>query len=205
MDNIERKLPPLPLTLKKEILEKGILKKMPAGMEILKEGQFVKVIPIVLEGSLKVFASYEDKELLLYYIEPAESCIMSFSAGLGHYPSKVFAIAEKDTEVLLLPVESVSDWVKKYPPFNDLFYRQFSQRYEDLMRTIQHVLFDKMDKRLYDYLLEKAKVLGSKKLNLRHHEIAREMGTAREVISRVLKKLEKENKVLQHPHHIEIL
>jgi len=99
MNNIERKLPSLPLSLKKEILEKGILKNIPAKTEILKEGQFLKVIPLVLEGSLKVFSSYEDKELLLYYIEPAESCIMSFSAGLGHYPSKVFAIAEKDNLV----------------------------------------------------------------------------------------------------------
>jgi len=73
------------------------------------------------------------------------------------------------------------------------------------LQTINHVLFDKMDKRIFDYLVEKSKVLGNKKLNLRHHEIAKEMGTAREVVSRVLKKLEKENKVHQHPHHIEIL
>jgi len=205
MTEIEKKLPPLPLQLKNEILEKGILKNIPVGTEILREGQYVKAVPIVLEGLLKVFSRRDDRELLLYYIEPSESCIMSFSAGLWHVPSKVFAKAEEDSQVLLLPVELIPQWVREYPALNDLFFQQFNQRYDDLLQTIQHLLFDKMDKRLYDYLKEKSDVLGTKILDLRHHEIAREMGTAREVVSRVMKKLERENKVRQLPKGIEIL
>ena len=205
MDDKERKLPPLPLHLKNEILEKGTLKKIPAGTEILREGQYVKAVPLVLSGLLRVASSHKDKELLLYYIEPEESCIMSFSAGLWNLPSKVFAMAEEDTEVILLPVTFIQDWVRKYPSLNDLFFRQFNKRYEDLLHTIHHVLFDKMDKRLLEYLKEKAKVLGSKSLDLRHHQIARDLGTAREVVSRVMKKLEEEKKVRQLPHSIEIL
>ncbi len=205
MIEIERKLPPLPLQLKNEILEKGILKNIPVGTEILREGQYVKAVPIVLEGLLKVFSRRDDRELLLYYIEPSESCIMSFSAGLWHAPSKVFAKAEEDSKVLLLPVELIPQWVREYPALNDLFFQQFNQRYDDLLQTIQHLLFDKMDKRLYGYLKEKSEVLGTKFLDLRHHQIAREMGTAREVVSRVMKKLERENKVRQLPKGIEIL
>ena len=205
MDLIERKLPFLPLPLKNEILKNGQLTKFPAGTEILREGQYVKVIPLVIEGLIKVVSSYEDKELLLYYIEPSESCIMSFSAGLWDLPSKIFARAEEDSEVLLLPVSLVKEWVRNYPALNQLFFRQFNKRYDDLLQTIHHVLFDKMDKRLLDYLREKATVLNSQKLNLRHNQIARELGTAREVISRVLKKLEVENKVIQHNNYIEIL
>ncbi|HMQ46902.1 MAG TPA: Crp/Fnr family transcriptional regulator [Saprospiraceae bacterium] len=195
----------MPLALKQEILEKGKLLSVPAGTEILREGQYVQVVPLVLEGLLKVFSSYEDKELLLYYIAPAESCVMSFSAALWHTPSKVFAIAEEDTQALLLPVDLLRDWVKKYPSLNDLFFQQFNKRYEDLLQTIHLVLFEKMDKRLYDYLKEKAKNLDTERIDLRHHQIAREMGTAREVVTRVLKKLEKDRLIIQHANGIEIL
>ena len=205
MTEIERKLPPLPLSLKNEILEKGVVKTVPAGTEILREGQYVKFVPLVLEGLLKVFSNYEDKELLLYYIEPLESCIMSFSAGLSHMPSKVFAMAEEDTKALLLPIHLIPQWVRKYPSLNELFFQQYSSRYEDLLQTIHQLLFDKMDKRLYDYLKEKSKMMDKKILDLRHHQIAREMGTAREVVSRVMKKLERENKVRRLPKGIEIL
>ena len=205
MNPIERKLPSLLLELKQEILDKGIVKIIPAGTELLREGQYVKVIPVVLEGLIRVFSQYEDRELLLYYIEPAESCVMSFSAGLWSAPSKVCAVTEENTETLLLPVELINDWVRKYPSLNDLFFRQFNKRYEDLLQTIHQVLFEKMDKRLYDYLLDKSSLLDEKVLDLRHHQIARELGTAREVVSRVIKKLEKENLVRQRPEGIEIL
>lgn len=205
MREIERKLPKLPLALQREILGKGTLKKILAGTEILREGQYVKFIPIVLEGSIKVFSSHEEKELLLYYIEPTESCVMSFSAGLWRSPSKVRAVAEKDTEALLLPVEKMNYWVREYPQLNELFFRQFNQRYDDLLQTIHALLFEKMDKRLMDYLKEKSEVLGSRFLDLRHHQIARELGSAREVISRVMKKLEREGLVKQHMNGIEIL
>ena len=204
-DKLERKLPPLPLKLKNEILEKGILKTVPAGTELLREGQYVKVVPLVLEGLIKVFGSYEDRELLLYYIEPTESCIMSFSAGLWNAPSKVFAVTERDSELLLLPVQLMNEWVKEYPSLNNLFFQQFAKRYEDLLLTIHHLLFDKMDKRLYEFLKMKSELFGETTLDLRHHQIAREMGTAREVVSRVIKKLEKENKVRQLPKGIEVL
>ena len=95
--------------------------------------------------------------------------------------------------------------MRAYPSLNHLFFRQFNKRYDDLLQTIHQVLFHKMDNRLLTYLQEKAKLLGSRQLDLRHHQIARELGTAREVVSRVLKKLEADKKVRQHPNFIEIL
>ena len=205
MNSILQKLPALPLPLQEEIAAKGEVKQIPSGMEILREGQYVKVIPLVLSGLVKVSSKYEDKELLLYYIEPAESCIMSFSAGLWNLPSKVFAVAEEDTEAILLPVALVNEWVREYPALNRLFFGQFNKRYDDLLHSIHQVLFQKMDERLLNYLREKAHLLDHPILDIRHHQIAREMGTAREVISRVMKKLEQEKLVIQHPHGIEIL
>ena len=188
-----------------EISASAIIKEIPKDNEILREGQYVKVIPIVLEGLIKVFTRHKDKELLLYYIRPKESCIMSFSSSLKNEPSKVFAITEEDTTALLLPVDKVSDWINQFPDINTLFFQQYNLRYSELLDTIHHVLFDKMDQRLLDYLKEKVRVTNNNPLKLSHRQIADELGTAREVISRTMKKLETENLVKQLPNGIEIL
>lgn len=188
-----------------EIMASALIKQIPKENEILREGQYIKVIPIVLEGLIKVFTRHKDKELLLYYIRPNESCIMSFSASLKNEPSKVFAITEEDTTALLLPVERVASWIKQFPDINTLFFQQYNLRYSELLDTIHHVLFDKMDSRLFEYLKEKVLVTNNNPLKLSHRQIADELGTAREVISRTMKKLETENLVKQHPNGIEIL
>lgn len=191
--------------LASEIMSVSKTMEIPQDTEILREGQYVKVIPIVLEGLIKVFTRHEDKDLLLYYIKPDESCIMSFAASLKNEPSKVFASTEEDTTALLLPVDKVSKWVKQFPDLNALFFQQYNERYTDLLETIHHVLFDKMDKRLYDHLKKKAEMTNSNMLKVSHRQIANELGTAREVISRVMKKLEAEGKVKQHQNSIELL
>ena len=188
-----------------EILEASATAEIPVGTEILREGQYVKVIPIVVQGLIKVFSRHNDKELLLYYIKPNESCVMSFAASMKNEPSKVFAITEEDTTALLLPVDKVASWTKQFPDINTLFFQLYNLRYSELLDTINHVLFDKMDKRLYDYLIEKERLTNKNPLKISHRQIASELGTAREVISRVMKKLETEGKVKQHSSSIEIL
>lgn len=188
-----------------EILEASEIKDITSDSEILREGQYVKVIPIVIEGLIKVFSNFDDKELLLYYIKPGESCIMSFAASLNNERSKVFAVAEKNTKVLLLPIEKVPFWINKFPSLNSLFYQQYNLRYSELLDTISHVLFDKMDKRLYDYLQKKTLLVKRNLIKISHRQIASELGTAREVVSRVMKKLENEGKVKQYSNSIEIL
>lgn len=183
----------------------GTVMEFPSETEILKEGQYVKVIPIVLHGLIKVYSRYEDKELLLYYIQPDESCIMSFAASLNNEPSKVFAVTEDYTRVLLLPSDRIPGWLKEHPAMNSLFFNQYNMRYAELLDTIRYLLYHKLEKRIYDYLLEKSEVKGEKLLNIRHKQIASELGTAREVISRLLKKMEKEGKIRQHTDGIEIL
>lgn len=188
-----------------EIISSAITKEIPKGIEILREGQFVKVIPIVLDGLITVFTRHEEKELLLYYIRPKESCIMSFAASLKNEPSKVFAVTEEDSTVLLLPVDKVATWTKQFPDINTLFFQQYNIRYSELLDTIHHLLFNKMDKRLLDYLIEKVRLTNNNPLKISHRQIANELGTAREVISRTMKKLETEKLVKQHSNSIEIL
>ena len=130
---------------------------------------------------------------------------MSFYAALKNTPSKVFAQTESLTKLILIPVENLPTWVKEYPEFNELFYNQFNLRYFELLETISHLLLDKMDKRLYDLHKKKTNLIKNNAVKITHGQLANELGTAREVVSRVLKKLETEDKVEQQDGFIKII
>jgi len=204
-EEIEKKLSRFGHEIISKILDASSIVEVPKGTEIIKEGQYIKTVPLVVEGLVKVFMRQEDKELLLYYIKAFESCVMSFSAGLKNEKSKVFAITEENTTIILIPTDKLSIWINKYPKLNELFYSQYNIRYLDLLQTINHLLFDKLDKRLLSYLKEKVALTGKNPIIISHREIANDLGTAREVISRIIKKLEKENKAIQLKDSIQIL
>lgn len=187
----------LPLALQQAIEKEGKIQEFETGAAIIREGEYIKVIPIVLEGAVKVISRFEEKDLLLYYIQARESCIMSLTAIMENSPSKIFAITEAPTKVILIPARLVEDWLKTYPSFRRLFFQQFYQRYEDLLDTIRQLLFEKIDRRVLSYLREKAAVQRSQTLKLSHRQIAEDLGTAREVVSRAMKKLEHEGLVVQ--------
>ncbi|NHM07849.1 Crp/Fnr family transcriptional regulator [Flavobacterium sp. CYK-4] len=191
--------------LVEKIIQESSVKELPKGTEILREQQYVKVLPIVINGLVKVYSRFDEKELLLYYIEPAQSCVMTFYAALKNTPSKVFAITEEDSKLLLIPVQLLPNWLREYPDFNELFYNQFNLRYSELLDTISHLLLDRMDKRLYDHLKKKLELTGSASIIMSHNQLANELGTAREVITRVLKKLENEGKIEQNSGEIKII
>lgn len=203
-DELKKHLPSFEPDLLAAVATEGMLKEVPAGVEILREGQYVRSVPIVLEGLVKVFTRQQEKELLLYYIGSAESCIMSFSAGLSSAPSRIFAFTEEASLLLLLPSDKLSGWIKQYPSLNELFFRQYNLRYTEMLDTINALLFGKMDHRIYQYLVDRSRLRGEKILDLRHKQIAAELGTAREVVTRVLKRLEQEGKIRQVPGGIEI-
>lgn len=192
-------------TLFNKMDQVGVLKEIPKGTEVLREGQFVKVIPFVRTGLIKVYTRYEDRELLLYYIRPQESCIMSFSASINNEPSQVFAITEEDTEAFLVPMDKIASLIKDNPHVNSFFFQQYKRRYAELLDTIHHVLFNKMDTRLYQHLKDKASLKGENPLQMSHQQLANELGTVREVVSRSLKKLEGEGLVKQQGNKIKIL
>lgn len=187
------------------VLQVSSIKEFSKGTQILREEQYVKVLPIVLNGLVKVNSKFNDKELLLYYIKPAQSCVMTFYAALQNTPSKVFATVEEDSKILLIPIQYLSSWLIKYPEFNALFYNQYNLRYTELLDTIGHLLLDRMDKRLFDHLKKKLDLSNTNAIKMSHNQIANELGTAREVITRALKKLETEGKVLQKSGEIRII
>ena len=186
------------------ILEVSEIKTIPANLEIVREGQYIKVVPVVLTGLVKVFTKFEDKELLLYYIQPDQSCIMSFSSAIHRDKSKIFAITERESTLLLIPSEKITKWITEFPAINTLFYNQYDLRYAELIDSIQHLLYYKLDKRILDYLKDKIEVLGNNPIKISHKEIANDLGTAREVVSRLIKKLEHDQILKQNHDSIEL-
>lgn len=202
--SIETKFNYLGKELIQEILDISDTKTFPAHTELIKAGQYIKVIPIVLNGLVKVFTQFEDKELLLYYVKPEQSCIMSFSACLKNETSKIYAITEEESTILLIPASKVANWITEFPTINKLFYQQYDIRYSELIETINHLIFHKLDKRLLGYLSEKINVTGKNPIKISHKEIAAELGTAREVVSRLVKKMERQHLLKQHHDSIEL-
>jgi CRP/FNR family transcriptional regulator len=202
---LQKKLPFLGDALLNAFAEEGSWMEWEAGVQLLREGQYVKVVPIVLDGLVKVYTQTDTKELLLYYIRPSESCIMSLSAVMHNDPSKVYAITEEPSSLLLIPAEKINQWLLEFPKLNQLFYQQYDLRYAEMIETIQQLLFNRLDHRIYDYLEELSTVKGTRTLDIRHRQIAQDLGTAREVITRTLKKLEKEGKIHQTERGIELI
>lgn len=195
--------------LEKELLAEMVthcsIHQFPAGTELVRIGQYVKVIPIVLSGLVKVMTQHEDKGYLLYYIKPNESCVMSLTAGIKRQQSLIEAITETESELLLIPSEKIQHWIEIYPRLNKLFYQQYEDRYSDMIETVHHLLFDKLDKRILHYLNEKSETLQQNPVKISHRQIAQDVGTAREVVSRVMKQLERDNLVKQLHDSIQLV
>jgi CRP/FNR family transcriptional regulator, anaerobic regulatory protein len=180
----------------KKLEEYGTLKSFNADDVILNENAYIKAIPIVLKGCIKVIRKDDDgRELLLYYITGGESCIMSFLGGIHDDTSKVKAIAEEKTEVMFIPVDKVGILIKEYPQWLDYIFRLYHKRFEELLETLNAVAFKKMDERLLDFIRKKSEMTGSNILQITHEQLSNELGTARVVVSRLLKQMEDNNLV----------
>jgi CRP/FNR family transcriptional regulator len=179
--------------LKEKLTEFGFIKSFAEGETILNENAYIKAIPIVLTGSIGVMRSEDDgREILLYYIKAGESCIMSFLGGIHNDTSKVKAIAEEATEILFIPIDKVNLLIKEYPQWLDYIFKLYHKRFEELLEVVNDVAFKKMDERLFNFLKKKSEISNSKTINITHEHLAQEMGTARVVVSRLLKQMEEE-------------
>lgn len=182
--------------IREKLLQYGEVKSFSPGQVILKERAYIKAIPLVMSGSIRVMRTDEEgKEILLYYIKSGESCIMSFLGGLHQDTSKVKAIAEEETEILFLPVEYVGVLVKEYPEWLDYIFRLYHKRFEELLEVVNEVAFKKMDERLLNFLKTKSENLQSRTLPVTHEQLANDLGTARVVVSRLLRQMETEGLV----------
>jgi CRP/FNR family transcriptional regulator len=199
----------------KHIFEPELLKEMELKGKVIsaKEndvifdiGQTVRSIPLLLHGCLKITrVDDQGKELLLYYVNANESCAMTFACCMQQYPSEIKATAETDVEYLAVPVSVMDKWLSNYPTWKSFVMRTIRSRFNELLNAIDQLAFQKLDERLIHYLKEKSKSTGSTLINLSHEQIAGEMASSREVISRLLKKLENEGKLLLYRNQIKIM
>ncbi len=184
---------PFHTLLKDEVASFSELRKFKADSVILQEDSYIKSIPLVVSGSLKVVRTDANgHEILLYYVTAGESCIMSFLGGIHDETSKIKAIVEEDAEILLIPVDKASEWVKKFPEWSDFIFKLYHKRFEELLSVVNAIAFQKLDVRLLHLLKQKSELANSKEIKVTHQQLAEELGTAREVVSRVAKQMENE-------------
>lgn len=202
---LENCLPDFGRDLIAEIDQFGIIKNYSIDDFVIKQGQYVRYLPIVLEGSVKVYSTEDGLQFLLYYILPKQSCIFSFAHLFSQDPIDFSAVPEEETQILLIPIEKAKEWVLKFPSFNHLIMAEFQKHYNDLLQTTKQIICYKLEDRLWSYLKTKSENSHSKELSITHKNIADDLGTSREVISRVMKKLEHENKIFQDGRKIKIV
>lgn len=205
LDTYFPKLATMP-ELKQDIIAISKVITLEAGTVILKQGAYVKVIPLLLNGLAKVFKEDEDgHEVLLYYIKPGESCVMSVTTMVRNETSQVKAIIEEKAQVVVIPSDKAMMIAKKYPKWNEFIYDLFNVKFEELLTVIKILTFSNKDIRLLEYLKKEVTLKKNPVLQTTHQQIAYELGSSREVISRLLKKLQNEGKIILKQGTIEIL
>jgi len=192
-------------SLREEILEHCELRTFEKSEVVVREGQFVKVVPIVVSGMLRVYQTREEREILLYHVEPSQTCMMSLSACFFNNKSPSQAVAKEKTEAITVPTKYVTQWQKEYSSWNEFVIRTFRNRYDELLDALESIAFDHIDKRTLEYLKSMASKQQSKKVEISHQELANELGTTRVVISRILKQFELDQLVTLHRGFIEVL
>jgi CRP/FNR family transcriptional regulator, anaerobic regulatory protein len=182
--------------LLEEILKFGILKTFQPNDILIREGQFITSFPLVLNGLIRVTRNNDDgNELLLYYLKTNEVCAMSLTCCMTNLTSNIKGVAEEETRVIMLPVDLLDNWMCKYPGWKQFVMQTFQNRFRELIETIDSIAFLKLDERLIRYLTDRFKQTGTAKIHETHQDLALRLNTSREVISRLLKKLENDGKI----------
>jgi CRP/FNR family transcriptional regulator len=174
------------------LLEKGQFLTFESGKTLMEPGQFIKAVPLVLEGSIKIMRVDEDgKELFLYYLEPGETCALSLTCCSASKPSEIKAVIEEKATLLFIPIQVHEQLTDEFKQWKDFVSTTYQHRFQEMLTVLDAVAFKRMDERLMNYIVTKMKQLKTNELHTTHQEVANELGTAREVISRLLKQLEK--------------
>ena len=188
-----------------EIAQVGTFKEVPAGYKLMEIGDYVRFMPLLVEGVIKILREDNDgDELLLYYLEAGETCSITMACCIGDAQSEIRAIAETDTKLIMIPIRKMEEWTGTYKSWRNFVFDSYHNRLNELLHTVDSIAFMNMDQRLMDYLIKKAEIAGNNTINSTHQEIAYDLHSSRVVISRLLKKLEKLGKIKMHRSHIEL-
>lgn len=183
--------------LQSEIARVGITRNFKEGEIIMNFGSYIKAVPLLISGSIKVVREDEDenKEMLLYFLNAGETCSMSFSCCMMDKQSDIRTTAEDDSKIIAIPIKYVHEWMSKYPSWRNFVMRSYDSRMQEMVKTLDSIAFKKMDERLWEYLIKRSKAHDSKTIHSTHQEIANDLNASREAISRLLKQLEKKGSI----------
>lgn len=187
------------------IKEQAEYRHVSEGDLLIDIGSVIESIPMIVSGSVKVMREDEDgNELLLYYVQPGETCAMSLTCCMAFKRSEIRAIAQEPVEMLSIPVDCMDEWMK-YRDWRSFVMNTYRMRFEELLEALDSIAFHRMDERVLKYLQEKANSLNTKEIHMSHHEIAVDLNSSREVISRILKQMERKGLVNLGRNKIQLL
>ena len=179
-----------------EINQVGTFKEIPSGFKMMEIGDYVKAMPLLVSGAIKILREDTDgDELLLYFLEKGDTCALTLTCCVAQTKSKIRAIAETDSKLIMIPIQQMEEWSEKYKSWRHFVFESYNNRLNEMLETIDSIAFLKMDERLLKYLVEKVRISKNNTIHKTHQEIAYELHTSRVVISRLLKKLETLGKI----------
>ena len=182
--------------LLEEIAEVGILKDVKKGYVLMEIGEYVKTMPLLVSGAIRIIRKdKDDNEILLYFLEKGDTCAMTLTCCLGEKKSEIRSIAETDATIIMIPVAKMEEWTGRYKSWRDFVFNSYHSRLMEMFETFDSIAFLKLDERLLKYLRDKAMVNSDELIHNTHHEIAQALNTSRVVVSRLLKKLENQGKI----------
>jgi CRP/FNR family transcriptional regulator len=203
-ETVKKSFPFFESELRDVIAKEGILKSFPAGHTLIEEDQYIRSFPIVLEGVIRVTRMDEDgNELLLYYLKHGEVCTVSLSCCIDRAKSRVRAIADENSTVIALPVELLDSWMSTYQTWKEFVMVSMRKRFDELLNTLDSVAFLKMDERLEKFFRDRYKNTKSTEFTGSHQDIASSLSTSREVVSRLLKQMERKGMIRMGRNHID--
>lgn len=189
-----------------EIAQIASLRDFKEGDILIDFGDYIKKMPLLLNGAIKILREdFDEGELLLYFIEKGDTCAMTMACCLGETKSEIRAVAETNGQLVMIPVNKMEDWLGKYKSWRNFVFNSYNNRLKEMLSAIDSLAFMNMDERLLNYLFDKSKINKTKFIQNTHQEIAYDLHTSRVVISRLLKALENQGKIRLHRASIELI
>jgi CRP/FNR family transcriptional regulator len=190
-----------------EVIDKNSMERIfHSGEVIMRTGQFIKSTVLILKGRIKIYRESEDGgEFLMYYLGPGEACAISMICAMQSRESEIMAKAIEETEVLMIPMQLMDELMSKYKSWYQFVIQTYRSRFDELLAVVDNVAFKNMDERLEFYLKRYVNETGNKTIEISHQDIANDLNSSREVISRLLKKMEQLGKVKLNRNSIEVI
>lgn len=203
---IQKHFPFFDKDLQDQIAEVGEVKEFEPGDVLMKTGQNIRSTMLVLSGLIKIFREDDEgNEFFMYYLQPGQACALSMVCAIKQETSQIMAKTVSQTEVIAIPLTYMDQWMANYKSWYHFVVSSYRDRFEDMLQTIDHIAFRNMDERLVFYLKQHQASTGSDMLSISFTEIAQELNSSREVISRLMKKLTEKGMIRQHKSYIEIV